>query len=331
MSAPETLLQVRDLAVRFNTDEGIVEAVNGISYDIGQGESLGIVGESGCGKSVSALAVLRLVPEPAGQITNGEVVFEGHDLLKFDSGQMRRIRGGEIAMVFQDPMSALNPVFTVGHQIVEMVRLHLGLSKPDAWRRAVELLQLVGIPSAADRVNDFPHQFSGGMQQRAMIAMAISCQPKLLIADEPSTALDVTIQAQVVELLARLRGELNMAVILITHDLALVAGFCEHVAVMYAGHIVEYAPVDELFEHSLHPYTLGLLGSAPSLLGDRSRPLTTIPGAPPDQTALPAGCPYTPRCPYVRDACHTTLPELTDIGTGHTVRCLVDAATGNLR
>ncbi len=331
MSASETLLEVRDLAVRFNTDEGIVEAVNGISYDIGQGASMGIVGESGCGKSVSALAVLRLVPEPAGRITNGQVVFEGQNLLELDDDAMRRVRGREIAMVFQDPMSALNPVYTVGHQIVEMLRVHLGLEKQAAWRRAVELLELVGIPSAADRVNDYPHQFSGGMQQRALIAMAISCQPKLLIADEPSTALDVTIQAQVVELLAELRSELNMAVILITHDLALVAGFCEYVTVMYAGHIVEYAPVDELFERSLHPYTLGLLGSAPGLVGDRSKPLITIPGAPPDQTALPPGCPYTPRCPYVQDVCHAALPDLIDTDSGHAVRCLVDVSTGELR
>jgi len=331
MSASVPLLQVRDLAVRFDTDEGVVEAVNDISYDIEEGASLGIVGESGCGKSVSALAVMRLVPSPAGRITSGEVKFEGRDLLGVDSGEMRNIRGGQIAMIFQDPLNSLNPVYTIGHQIVEALRLHMGMSKRDGRTRATELLDLVGIPSAADRLDDYPHQFSGGMQQRAMIAMAISCQPKLLIADEPSTALDVTIQAQVVDLLSDLRTELNMAVILITHDLALVAGFCDHVAVMYAGHIVEHAPVRELFGQSMHPYTLGLLGSSPSLVGDRSKPLTTIAGAPPDQTALPPGCPYTVRCPYVRDECHVALPELTRVNSVHSVRCLVDTSTGELR
>ena len=331
MSESNTLLQVRDLAVRFKTDEGIVEAVNGISYDLAEGGALGIVGESGCGKSVSALAVMRLVPQPAGRITSGEVEFQGQNLLDLDGEEMRKVRGGDIAMIFQDPLSSLNPVYTIGHQIMEALRLHLGYSKDDAKKRAIELLDLVGIPSAADRIDDYPHQFSGGMQQRAMIAMAISCQPKLLIADEPSTALDVTIQAQVVELLAELRTVLNMAIILITHDLALVAGFCDHVAVMYAGHIVEYAPVGELFSDSLHPYTLGLLGSAPSLIGDRSKPLITIAGAPPDQTALPPGCPYTVRCPHVRDECHVSVPELKPVSATHSVRCLVNVATGELR
>ena len=331
VSEADVLIQVRDLAVRFNTDEGIVEAVNGISYDVASGGSLGIVGESGCGKSVSALAVMSLIPRPAGRISSGEIYFEGKDLLTLTNEEMRSVRGGEIAMIFQDPLNSLNPVLTIGHQIGEALRLHLGYSGADAKKRAIELLDLVGIPSAEERVDDYPHQFSGGMQQRAMIAMAISCQPKLLIADEPSTALDVTIQAQVVELLAELRSELDMAIILITHDLALVAGFCDHVAVMYAGHIVEYASVEELFSNSLHPYTLGLLGSAPSLVGDRSNPLVTIPGAPPDQTRLPPGCPYAVRCPYMREECLADLPELIEGDTGHMVRCLVDVSTGELR
>jgi oligopeptide transport system ATP-binding protein len=331
MNAADPLLQVSDLAVRFDTDEGVVEAVNGISYDIKPGASLGIVGESGCGKSVSALAVMRLVPEPAGRITSGEILFEGRNLLEIETEEMRHIRGGRIGMIFQDPLNSLNPVYTIGHQIGEAVRIHLGLSKGDARRRAIELLDLVGIPAAADRVDDYPHQFSGGMQQRAMIAMAISCRPQLLIADEPSTALDVTIQAQVLELLAGLRVELNMAIILITHDLAVVAGFCDHVAVMYAGHIVEHASVHDLFRRSLHPYTLGLLGSVPSRIGDRTKPLITIPGAPPDQTALPPGCPYAVRCTYVRDECHLAVPELTRVDSNHSVRCLVDVSTGELR
>ena len=288
----QSLLQIRDLAVEFTTDDGIVQAVNGVSYDVPAGHAIGIVGESGSGKSVSQLAVMRLVARPAGRITSGEVLFEGTNLLDLNDAEMRRVRGNQIAMIFQDPMNSLNPVYTVGKQIEESLRLHQGVTKIEARARAVELLDLVGIPSPADRIKDYPHQLSGGMQQRAMIAMAISCNPQLLIAAEPSTALDVTIQAQVIELLAELRSKLNMAVILITHDLALVAGFCDEVAVMYAGYIVEQGPARDIFYNPKHPYTLGLLGSVPNLTSDRPERLTAIPGTPPDMLALPVGCPY---------------------------------------
>jgi oligopeptide/dipeptide ABC transporter ATP-binding protein len=251
--------------------------------------------------------------------------------LDISSDEMRQIRGQQIAMIFQDPMSSLNPVFPVGRQIEESLRLHLNLSKPEARAKAVQLLDTVGIPAPEERVKDYPHQLSGGMQQRAMIAMAISCQPDLLIADEPTTALDVTIQAQVIELLAELRRELGMAVILITHELALVAGFCDRVAVMYAGYIVEYAPVHELFARPQHPYTLGLMQAVPTITGDRSEELSNIPGSPPDLIGLPQGCPYAPRCPYVRDACREMMPALEDRGVGHPVRCIVDPTTGELR
>ncbi len=327
----QSLLQIRDLAVEFTTDDGIVQAVNGVSYDVPAGHAIGIVGESGSGKSVSQLAVMRLVARPAGRITSGEVLFEGTNLLDLNDAEMRRVRGNQIAMIFQDPMNSLNPVYTVGKQIEESLRLHQGVTKIEARARAVELLDLVGIPSPADRIKDYPHQLSGGMQQRAMIAMAISCNPQLLIADEPSTALDVTIQAQVIELLAELRSKLNMAVILITHDLALVAGFCDEVAVMYAGYIVEQGPARDIFYNPKHPYTLGLLGSVPNLTSDRTERLTAIPGTPPDMLALPVGCPYADRCSFARDECRTSVPTLDEIDDKHTIRCLVDVSTGNLR
>lgn len=331
MTEATPLLEVDGLEVRFTTDEGIVRAVNGISYSLNPGAALGIVGESGCGKSVSSLAVMRLVPQPVGEIVAGSVRFECRDLLALDSAEMRDIRGGQIAMIFQDPMSSLNPVLTVGYQIRESLGLHLGLKGDAARQRTVELLTLVGIPSPEDRVDDYPHQLSGGMQQRVMIAMAISCQPKLLIADEPSTALDVTIEAQVIELLSRLRRELEMAVILITHDLAVVAGFCEYVIVMYGGYIVEQAPVREIFYNPRHPYTIGLLGSMPSGDARRTDRLTMIPGAPPDMTALPAGCPFAPRCSFVQDRCQTELPTLDELGADHAIRCFVDVETGDFR
>ncbi len=331
MSNGATLLEVRDLEVQFKTDEGIVRAVNGVSYDLDQGRTLGIVGESGCGKSVSALSLLRLVPQPVGRIVNGEVQFRGRDLLQVSTAEMRQIRGEQIAMIFQDPMSSLNPVLTIGRQIDEAQQLHLGSSKGEARRHTVELLDHVGIPSPEDRVNDYPHQFSGGMQQRAMIAMAISCEPKLLIADEPTTALDVTIQAQVIELLGRLREELGMAVILITHDLALVAGFCEEIIVMYAGYIVERASASELFNSPKHPYTVSLLESIPSMTTERGTKLTAIPGAPPDMVHLPTGCPFAPRCTYVQDKCREELPPLDPLSYGHTLRCWVDVDSGKLR
>ena len=331
MTNNDTLLRVDDLAVEFATDEGVVHAVNGISYELNEGDSLGIVGESGCGKSVSTLAIMGLVARPAGRVARGSILFQGQDLLDISSEEMRQIRGSHIAMIFQDPMSSLNPVYPIGRQIEESLRLHLNMSKPEARARAVQLLETVGIPAPEERVKDYPHQLSGGMQQRAMIAMAISCQPDLLIADEPTTALDVTIQAQVIELLAELRRELGMAVILITHELALVAGFCDRVAVMYAGFIVEYAPVHELFARPQHPYTLGLMQAVPTITGDRSEQLSNIPGSPPDLIGLPQGCPYAARCPYVLDACLAMMPTLEDRGAGHPVRCIVDPTTGELR
>ncbi len=331
MTSADPLLRVNDLAVEFQTDEGTVHAVNGISYEISAGESLGIVGESGCGKSVSSLAIMGLVPRPAGRVTQGEITFGERDLLKLSTHEMRLVRGQQIAMIFQDPVSSLNPVYPVGRQIEEALRLHLKMSRPDARARAAELLDTVGIPAPEERVKDYPHQLSGGMQQRAMIAMAISCQPDLLIADEPTTALDVTIQAQVIELLAGLRRELGMAVILITHELALVAGFCDRVAVMYAGYIVEYAPVRELFARPQHPYTVGLMKAVPTLIGERTEQLANIPGSPPDLLDLPHGCPYAPRCPFVRDECRVEVPDLRDRGDGHPVRCIVDPTTGDLR
>ena len=331
MSENGRLLEVRDLAVEFKTDEGIVRAVNGIAYELSAGGSLGIVGESGSGKSVSSLAVLRLIPRPAGQISGGEVIFDGEDLLQIDADEMREIRGGRISMIFQDPMSSLNPVLTVGRQIDEAQRLHLGVSKKEARARTVELLDRVGIPSPAERADDYPHQLSGGMQQRAMIAMAISCEPQLLIADEPTTALDVTIQAQVIELISNLRQELGMAAILITHDLALVAGFCEEIVVMYGGYIVERAPARDVFYTPKHPYTIGLLESMPSISAARGDRLSAIPGAPPDMTNLPVGCPFAVRCRYAKDKCIEEMPPVESIGDGRTIRCWVDVDTGELR
>ena len=327
----QSLLQIRDLAVEFSTDDGIVKAVNGVSYEVPAGHAIGIVGESGSGKSVSQLAVMRLIARPAGRITRGEVIFDGENLLEASESGMRRIRGNRISMIFQDPMNSLNPVYTVGRQIEESLRLHQGSSKDEAHARAIELLDLVGIPSPEDRVKDYPHQLSGGMQQRAMIAMAIACNPELLIADEPSTALDVTIQAQVIELLGELREKLNMSVILITHDLALVAGFCDEVAVMYAGYIVEQGPAREIFYNPQHPYTLGLLGSVPDLKSSRDEKLEAIPGVPPDMLALPPGCPYAERCSFARDECLTVVPELQEVGTAHTIRCIIDVKSGALR
>ncbi len=322
------LLQVEDLKTLFRTNEGVVRAVNGISYTLDQGESLGIVGESGSGKSVSSLSILRLIPQPPGEIAGGKVLFRGRDLLGLSEAGMREIRGKEIAIIFQDPMTSLNPVLTVSRQMTESMETHLGLTPAQARARAVELLELVGIPSAAARADDYPHQFSGGMRQRVMIAMAISCNPKLLIADEPTTALDVTIQAQILELIKRLRRELGTAVILITHDLGVVAGMCDRVAVMYAGYIVESAPARRLFADPRHPYTLGLLRSIPRLDADRKRRLVPIEGMPPDLARMPAGCPSVPRCPFARERCRAGNPPLRPLGADHQVACWVDVKTG---
>ncbi|MPZ91333.1 MAG: ATP-binding cassette domain-containing protein [Actinobacteria bacterium] len=315
------LLSVRDLAVRFETRKSTVRAVNGISFDLEGGETLGIVGESGCGKSVSALAMLGILPR-AGRVTAGEVVFEDVDLLKLPDSQLRQIRGNEIAMIFQDPMTSLNPVLTVGRQITEGLRKHRGMGKEDATKEAVSLLERVGIPAAKDRVGDYPHQFSGGMRQRVMIAMAISCRPKILIADEPTTALDVTIQAQILEVLKQLVAEENMALILITHDLGVVAGACERTNVMYAGRFVESAPTTELFERPRHPYTLGLLKSVPRLDAARRERLEPIGGTPLSMTKEIEGCAFAPRCIYATEESRTKAPELHRIDSaGHLVAC----------
>ena len=322
-----TLLEVKNLKTQFFTQDGIVNAVNGINYTLGEGETLGIVGESGCGKSVGVLSLIRLIPSPPGKIVEGQVLFEGRDLLKISGDEIRSIRGNKISMIFQDPMTSLNPVLTVGRQIGEALELHLGMDKRQARKRTIELLDLVGIPSAADRVDDYPHQFSGGMRQRTMIAMSLSCNPQLLIADEPTTALDVTIQAQIIDLVKRLRDELGMAIIWITHDLGVVAGLADRVIVMYAGYIVEEAPVKELYLDPRHPYTLGLLGSLPRLDEDRPKELKSIEGLPPDLIALPEGCPFYERCNYRIEVCASEMPLLKTVGINHEVACHVDVTT----
>jgi oligopeptide transport system ATP-binding protein len=315
------LLEIKDLKTRFYTQDGVVKAVNGVSYTLNEGETLGLVGESGCGKSVSMLSVMRLIPDPPGKVTNGEVIFNGRDLLKLSEEEMRHVRGAEIAMVFQDPMTSLNPVLTIGFQITEALKLHQGMDEKQARERAAELLSLVGIPNAMERLDDYPHQFSGGMRQRAMIAMALSCNPLLLIADEPTTALDVTIQAQIIDLVLRLQDQLGMAVIWITHDLGVVARLTERVNVMYAGYIIEEANVKSLYGSPRHPYTIGLLGSLPRLDEAPGTKLMSIPGQPPDLVALPEGCPFAPRCNYVVERCYEEMPPLESVGYQHQVAC----------
>jgi oligopeptide transport system ATP-binding protein len=318
------MLEVKGLRTEFRTAEGIVHAVNGVSYHLTEGETLGIVGESGCGKSVSALSIMRLIPQPPGRIVGGEVLFEGRDLLKLDESAMRQVRGRKIAMVFQDPMTSLNPVLTINRQISEALTLHMGLNASQARSRTIELLNLVGIPDAKRRVDDYPHQFSGGMRQRVMIAMALSCSPRLLIADEPTTALDVTIQAQIVELVKRLQEEFHLAIIWITHDLGVVARLVDKVVVMYAGKVIEEAPVDEIFDNPRHPYTLGLLGSVPRLDEARQATLVPIEGMPPDLTQVFATCPFEPRCPYAINRCVTEDPPLLAVNGGaHRSACWV--------
>ena len=318
----EPLLQVKNLTTRFYTDDGVVHAVNGISYILKEGEVLGVVGESGCGKSVHALSIMRLIPDPPGKIEAGEVLFNGTDLLKVPDSQMRRVRGADIAMVFQDPMTSLNPVYTVGFQIMEALMVHQSISRNDARTRAGELLKLVGIPGAEQRLNDYPHQFSGGMRQRAMIAMALSCNPKLLIADEPTTALDVTIQAQIVDLVKRLQENLGMAVMWITHDLGVVAELADNINVMYAGYIVERGLASDIFKHTHHPYTIGLLGSLPRLDEAPGTKLLSIPGLPPDLVMLPTGCPFAARCPYTDEQCLASMPPLVPAESKeHLVAC----------
>jgi oligopeptide transport system ATP-binding protein len=326
-----SLLEVRDLTTRFYTLDGIVHAVNGISYTLEEGETLGIVGESGCGKSVSVLSVMRLIPQPPGKIVAGQVLYRGQDLLQLDELQIEHTRGKEIAMVFQDPMTSLNPVLTIGHQISEVLVVHLGMSQEESRQRAIEMLKTVGIPQAAERYADYPHQFSGGMRQRAMIAMALACDPSVLIADEPTTALDVTIQAQIIDLVKGLRDRLGMAVIWITHDLGIIAGLAEKVIVMYAGFIVERGNVDDIYGDPRHPYTLALLKSLPRVDRSSHQRLATIPGLPPDLLGLPPGCPFTPRCAYVVEQCYQENPRLAPIGLEHEVACWVNVTTGRER
>ena len=324
------LLDVRGLRTQFFTQDGLVNAVNGVSFTVDEGETLGIVGESGCGKSVTMLSIMRLIPQPPGRITAGQVLFHDQDLVKISDDQMRRIRGHKIAMVFQDPMTSLNPVLTIGRQISEALELHLCMTANQAKQRTIELLQLVNIPEAAKRINDYPHQFSGGMRQRVMIAMALSCNPELLIADEPTTALDVTIQAQIIDLVRRLQRELGMAVIWITHDLGVVAGMCERVNVMYAGFIIETAPVRQVYASPQHPYTKGLLSSIPRLDAKHKSKLTPIEGLPPDLIDLPVGCPFAARCSYVQDICRAERPILRLVTSGHEAACWVDMETGKM-
>jgi oligopeptide/dipeptide ABC transporter ATP-binding protein len=316
----EPLLSVRDLEVRFWTGRGIVHAVNGVSFDVAAGETLGIVGESGCGKSVTSLALLGILPR-AGRATSGTAHFEGRDLLRMSQDELRRIRGREIAMIFQDPMTSLNPVLTVGRQIREALETHFQLDRKEADRRSAELLDQVGIPSPDVRLKDYPHQFSGGMRQRAMIAMALACEPKLLIADEPTTALDVTIQAQILDLLKKLVAERDTALVLITHDLGVVAGMAERVHVMYGGLFMETGPAEDLFERPRHPYTLGLLQSVPRLDAARKTRLTPIEGQPPNMLRAPDMCPFAPRCRFEVPESRQQVPPLRELDPGRHVAC----------
>jgi len=326
MSLREPLLSVEDLRVQFSTTRGTVYAVNGISFEVFPGETLGIVGESGCGKSVTSLAVLGILPGN-GKVTTGTARFEGRDLLHLSDRRLRGIRGKQIAMIFQDPMTSLNPVLTIGKQIREQLKAHEGMSKKEADARTVELLDRVGIPSASSRLRDYPHQFSGGMRQRAMIAMALACRPKLLIADEPTTALDVTIQAQILDILRELVAEENAALIMITHDLGVVAGMCERVNVMYSGLFVETGSASQLFGHPRHPYTLGLLQSVPRLDAHRGAKLRPIEGQPRNMLEPPAACPFQPRCRYEVDLSRQEVPPLAEVERGHYVACFNPVST----
>ena len=322
------VLDVRDVRTRFHTQDGIVHAVNGISFDLSEGELLGVVGESGSGKSVTMLSLLKLLPIPPAEIASGQALLDGEDLMSLDLDGLRNVRGAKVGFIFQDPMTSLNPVLSIGYQLIEPLKAHLGLNRAKARRRAIELLELVGIPSPGNRLNDFPHQFSGGMRQRVMIAIALACDPKVLIADEPTTALDVTIQAQILELVKRLRRELGMAIIWITHDLGVVAGLADRVMVMYAGYVVEKANVKSLYKNPRHPYTRGLLSTLPRLDGDRDERLISISGQPPSLMAEPRSCPFASRCPHVFDHCREENPALTEASPGHEVACWWDPEQG---
>jgi len=321
----EKVLEVKNLKVEFNTDRGVATAVNGVNFDVIKGKTIGIVGESGSGKSVSALSIMRLIPNPPGRISAGEILFKGENLLNIPMEDMRRIRGNKIAMIFQEPMTSLNPVFTVGNQIEEVLELHQSdLSPKERTDKAIDMLRLVGIPSPEKRVTEYPHQMSGGMRQRVMIAMALSCEPDILIADEPTTALDVTIQAQILELMNKLQKELGMGIIMITHDLGVVAETCDDVAVMYCGQIVEHADVKTLFNHPQHPYTKGLIESIPSFdstTGAKREKLATIEGMVPSLLDLPQGCNFQDRCEHATDECRQKEPSLKAIATDHEVSC----------
>ena len=314
------LLEVRNLRTWFDTDRGLFRAVDGISFEVGRGRTVGLVGESGCGKSVTSLSLMGLVPSPPGNVAADAILFEGQDLLGMSPEARRQLRGGRMSMVFQEPMTSLNPVHTIGRQIVEAIRAHSDMSPQAAKDRAIEVLNLVRIPSAAQRFDDFPHHMSGGMRQRVMIAMALACEPALLIADEPTTALDVTIQAQILELLRDLQQRLGMAILIITHDLGVIAELADEVVVMYAGKVVEKAPVRSLFDDPQHPYTIGLLGSIPRLDVERER-LATIEGSVPSPANQPAGCRFAPRCPFADARCHAEAPPLRTMGPGHEVAC----------
>ncbi len=317
----DKVLEVKDLNTHFFTDEGVVKSVDGVSFHIDSEETLGIVGESGCGKSVTSLSIMQLVPNPPGKIVGGEILFQGDNLLKKTPDQMRKIRGNDIAMIFQEPMTSLNPVYTIGDQIAESIILHQKLTKREAFQRAVDMLRLVGIPSPERRAREYPHQMSGGMRQRVMIAMALSCNPKLLIADEPTTALDVTIQAQILDLMRKLKSEFHTAIMLITHDLGVVAEMTDRVAVMYAGKVVEECDTVDLFREPLHPYTTGLLESIPRLDVGTQEKLHVIEGTVPNLLHLPQGCSFAPRCPKAMDICRREAPVLTEVSDGRKVSC----------
>lgn len=327
----EPVLDVRDLKTVFKTRSGEVHAVNDVSFDVRPGELLGVVGESGSGKSVTMMSLIGLLPSPPADIRGGQVLFEGNDLLTTDADTLRRVRGGRIGFIFQDPMTSLNPVFNVGFQIMEPLRTHMGMSKTDARIRAAELLELVGIPDAKRRLKDYPHQFSGGMRQRVMIAIALACDPKVLIADEPTTALDVTIQAQIIELVKDLREKLGMAIIWITHDLGVIAGIADRVMVMYAGQVVEQAPTRELFGNPQHPYTRALLETIPTVRGDRPDKLNVIEGQPPILGAAPAACPFRDRCKFRFERCDKENPLRTPSGPAHDAACFYDFDAGGPR
>jgi oligopeptide transport system ATP-binding protein len=328
---PDFILDVQGLETTFRTPDGVVHAVNGVSFGLAEGETLGVVGESGCGKSVTMLSMLKLIPSPPGKVEAGKAIFAGQDLIKMSNEEIRQVRGAQIGMIFQDPMTSLNPVLTIGKQLEEPLMIHIGMTKNQARDRAAELLSMVGIPNAKDRLNDYPHQYSGGMRQRVMIAMALSCSPQILIADEPTTALDVTIQAQIMDLVKRLRDELGMAIIWITHDLGVVAGIAQRVLVMYGGFIIEEAPVKELYANPEHPYTIGLLGSLPRVDEKERTKLYSIEGLPPVLYHKPNACPFAPRCRWAMEHCWKENPPLLEVGPDHRAACWVDTRTGRHR